>query len=315
MKVILAEPHGFCAGVRRAIAIVERALEVYGPPVYVRKEIVHNEHVIASLAARGARFVDNEQDVPEGAVCVYSAHGVSPMVRANAAERGLQVVDATCPLVSKVHQEARRFDRDGRTVVLIGHAHHEEVEGTYGHAPDRTVIVQSQEEARALDLPADTPIGVLTQTTLSVDESERIAEELKGRFSDLREPAGGDICYASTNRQSAVKVIAPRSDVMLVAGSRNSSNSVRMVEVALELGTPAYLVPRSADLDPAWLVGADVVGVSSGASAPESLLRDLLARLADLGYTDVETETVAAEHLVFDLPPIVRREPGRRGGG
>ncbi|MEV0776720.1 4-hydroxy-3-methylbut-2-enyl diphosphate reductase [Streptomyces sp. NPDC050433] len=301
-KVILAEPRGFCAGVRRAIEIVEKALEVHGAPVYVRKEIVHNHYVVGVLKRRGAIFVDSEEDVPPGAVCVFSAHGVSPEVRENAKDRRLDTIDATCPLVSKVHQEARRYARDGRTLLLVGHADHEEVEGTYGEAPDRTVIVESVEDAQALDLPRDTPVAVLTQTTLSMDETTGIVAALGERFDDVRSPADGDICYASTNRQVAVKQIAVRSDLVLVVGSRNSSNSVRMVEVALLEGTAAYLVPDVSELDESWLEGVRTIGVSAGASAPELLVDQLLERLDQLGYHDVELSVTTKEDVVFQLP-------------
>ncbi len=301
-KVLLAEPRSFCAGVRRAISIIELALERFGPPVYVRKEIVHNHVVVRGLAARGAVFVDSETDVPEGAVCVFSAHGVSPQVRRNAAERGLDVLDATCPLVSKVHQEAVRFARSDRTLLLVGHAEHEEVEGTYGHAPDRTVIVETVEDAERLDLPADTPVAYLTQTTLSVDETEDIIAVLRRRFPDLRQPGSDDICYASQNRQDAVKALVPRSDLVLVVGSRNSSNSIRMVEVARRQGTEAYLVPDAGELDDRWLDGVSTVGVSAGASAPEELVEELLDRLARLGFTDVEVERITEENVVFSTP-------------
>ncbi|WP_241672098.1 4-hydroxy-3-methylbut-2-enyl diphosphate reductase [Streptomyces sp. IB2014 016-6] len=301
-KVILAEPRGFCAGVRRAIEIVEKALEVHGAPVYVRKEIVHNHYVVGVLKRRGAIFVDSEAEVPPGAVCVFSAHGVAPEVRENAKARRLDTIDATCPLVSKVHQEARRYARDGRTLLLVGHADHEEVEGTYGEAPDRTVIVESEESARQLDLPSDTPVAVLTQTTLSMDETAGIVAVLGERFDDLRSPADGDICYASTNRQVAVKQIAARSDLVLVVGSRNSSNSVRMVEVALLEGTAAHLVPDVTELDVSWLDGVTTIGVSAGASAPELLVDQLLERLDELGYQDVELSVTTKEDIVFQLP-------------
>lgn len=301
-KVILAEPRGFCAGVRRAIAVVEQALELYGPPVYVRKEIVHNHHVVRLLEQRGARFVDSEQAVPAGAVCVFSAHGVSPAVREGAAERSLRVIDATCPLVAKVHQEARRFVRGGRTILLVGHTEHEEVEGTRGEAPDRTVIVESVADAGRLDLPRDTPVAYLTQTTLSLDETADIVAALRDRFDDLVGPADDDICYASQNRQNAVKALAERSDVVLVVGSGNSSNSIRMVEVARGMGVPAHLVPDATALDERWLTGAHVIGVSAGASAPEILVTGLLDRLNDAGYEDLEIENAAEENVVFSLP-------------
>ncbi|EST24813.1 hypothetical protein M877_24235 [Streptomyces niveus NCIMB 11891] len=263
---------------------------------------MHNHYVVGVLKRRGAIFVDSEADVPPGAVCVFSAHGVSPEVRENATARRLDTIDATCPLVSKVHQEARRYARDGRTLLLVGHADHEEVEGTYGEAPDRTVIVESVEDAHALDLPRDTPVAVLTQTTLSMDETAGIVTALNERFHDLRSPADGDICYASTNRQVAVKEIAARSDLVLVVGSRNSSNSVRMVEVALLEGTAAYLVPDVTELDVSWLEGVGTIGVSAGASAPELLVDQLLERLDELGYHDVELSVTTKEDIVFQLP-------------
>jgi 4-hydroxy-3-methylbut-2-enyl diphosphate reductase len=288
--------------VRRAIAIIELALERHGPPVYVRKEIVHNHYVVRLLERRGARFVDSEEDVPEGAVCVFSAHGVAPEVRENARRRDLDVIDATCPLVSKVHQEARRFARDGRTLLLVGHADHEEVEGTYGEAPDQTLIVESVEDAERLDLAPDVPVAFLTQTTLSVDDTRDIVGVLRGKFDDLAGPGDDDICYASQNRQNAVKAIVSQSDLVLVVGSHNSSNSIRMVEVAKKLGTPAHLVPDVGELDEGWLDGVHTVGVSSGASAPEILVEQLLDRLAELGYADVEIERTATENVVFEPP-------------
>ncbi len=300
--VVLAEPRSFCAGVQRAIDIVEAALERFGPPVYVRKQIVHNEHVVRDLENRGARFVDSEDEVPVGAVCVFSAHGVSPAVRRGAADRELQVIDATCPLVSKVHQESRRFAEDRRTILLIGHAEHEEVEGTYGEAPERTLIVGTVDEVHALDLPRDAPVAYLTQTTLALDETREIIEAMEERFDDLRGPGSDDICYASQNRQNAVKAVAARTGLVLVVGSTNSSNSVRMVEVARDAGTPAHLVPSPDDLDESWLEGVDSVGVSAGASAPGTLVSGLLRRLAALGYATVEIERTATEDIVFGLP-------------
>jgi 4-hydroxy-3-methylbut-2-enyl diphosphate reductase len=301
-KVILAEPRGFCAGVRRAIAVVERALTVHGPPVYVRKEIVHNHYVVQQLERRGARFVDSEADVPPGSICVFSAHGVAPSVRSVAAGRQLQVVDATCPLVAKVHQEARRFARDGRIILLIGHADHEEVEGTRGEAWDQTVVVESVADAHRLDLSRETPVAYLTQTTLSIDETAGIIEVLKERFDDLAAPADDDICYASQNRQNVVKALAGRSDLVLVVGSRNSSNSIRMVEVARREGVQAHLVPAAEDLDESWLDGVQVIGVGAGASAPEILVQELLDRLASLGFADLEIESTAQETVVFSMP-------------
>jgi 4-hydroxy-3-methylbut-2-enyl diphosphate reductase len=310
--VVLAEPRGFCAGVRRAIGVVERALDRHGPPVYVRKEIVHNAHVVSALRRRGAVFVDSEQAVPPGSVCVFSAHGVSPTVRRSAADRELQVIDATCPLVAKVHQEARRFARGGRTLLLIGHADHEEVEGTQGEAPERTIVVESEAAAERLDLPADTPLAYLTQTTLAVDETTGVIDVLRRRFPDLVGPGSDDICYASQNRQDAVKELARQTDLVLVVGSPNSSNSVRMVEVAELAGTPAHLVPDVGHLDERWLAGVRAVGLSAGASAPEVLVAEVLDRLADMGYRKVQIASVTTEDVVFSLPPAVAAP---RGGG
>ena len=311
-KVILAEPRSFCAGVHRAIEIVERALEIHGAPVYVRKQIVHNEHVVRRLETAGARFVDSETEVPDGAVCVFSAHGVSPQVRSNAARHHLTVIDATCPLVAKVHQEARRFARDERTLILVGHADHEEIEGTYGEAPDRTVIVENADEARRLDLAPGASAAYLTQTTLSVDDTAEIVSILRERFPGLAGPGSEDICYASQNRQNAVKAIAGRSDLVLVVGSANSSNTVRMVEVAQAAGAQARLLPDADRLDPEWLAGVRTVGVSAGASAPEVLVEQVIERLGTLGFTDIETEVSASETVVFRPPPGL--EPPPRGG-
>lgn len=301
-KVILAEPRGFCAGVRRAITVVEEALRIHGPPVYVRKEIVHNHRVVAELSRRGVVFVDSEDEVPEGAVCIFSAHGVAPQVRRNAEARRLDVIDATCPLVTKVHQEARRFADAGRSIVLIGHREHEEVEGTYGEAPHEITIVEKAEDVAHLELPGTAPLAFLTQTTLSVDETEDIVQALRRRYPSIVAPGTGDICYASQNRQDAVKVVAARSDLVLVVGSRNSSNSLRMVEVARSLGVPAYLVPEAEALDEGWLDGVRTVGVSSGASAPEVLVEELLGRLGRLGYLEIETARTAVEDVVFKPP-------------
>ena len=300
--IVLAEPRGFCAGVRRAIGIVERALEVHGAPVYVRKEIVHNHYIVSELTKRGARFVDSEEEVPEGAVCVFSAHGVSPAVHEAAQQRRLDVIDATCPLVAKVHQEAVRFARDGRIVLLVGHEDHEEVEGTRGEAPDAIVVVETEEDVDRLDLADDTPVAYLTQTTLSIDETARVVDALRRRFTDIVGPGGDDICYASQNRQNAVKDLAPHSDVVLVVGSVNSSNSVRMVEVAREHGAEAYLVPDVDHLDESWVSSAKTIGISSGASAPEILVRQLIDRLRELGHTDVQVNRGATEDVVFYMP-------------
>jgi 4-hydroxy-3-methylbut-2-enyl diphosphate reductase len=297
--VLLAAPRGYCAGVERAVDAVERALERFGPPIYVRKQIVHNLHVVRELEGKGAVFVEEETEVPEGAVVVLSAHGVAPEVYANAAARDLTVLDATCPLVTKVHLEARRFAGRGNTIVLIGHAGHEEVVGTTGQAPERTILVQSPAEARSVEIPNAEHLSYLTQTTLSVDETNEIVAILRERFPSIEGPPREDICYATQNRQDAVKEIARRSDVVLVIGSRNSSNSNRLAEVAREQGTPAYLVDDESELDPAWLEGANVVGLTSGASAPERLVERMLDALASLGVTDVEEVALAEESLRF----------------
>jgi 4-hydroxy-3-methylbut-2-enyl diphosphate reductase len=307
-KVILAAPRGYCAGVDRAVKIVERALDTLGAPVYVRKEIVHNRHVVGELEKRGAVFVDSEEEIPEEAVCIFSAHGVSPEVRQNAEKRRLQVIDATCPLVTKVHLEAKRFARSGRRIVLVGHLGHEEIEGTAGEAPDSTAVIENVDQIDDLGLDQDEPISYLTQTTLSVDDTLEVVEGLRGRFSDIKGPRSDDICYATQNRQVAVKAIAPDADVVLIVGAVNSSNSNRLVEVAEGAGTRAHLVPDESHLDPAWLDGAETIGVSSGASAPEVLVDRLLARLAELGYETVETKEVTTEDVTFSLPPWLREE-------
>ncbi len=298
-KVLLAAPRGYCAGVERAVDAVERALLAHGAPVYVRKQIVHNAHVVRDLEAKGAVFVDAESEVPEGAVVVLSAHGVAPEVYENARARRLTVLDATCPLVTKVHLEARRFAGDARTIVLIGHAGHEEVVGTTGQAPDRTVLVQTVAEARTVEVPDPDRLSYLTQTTLSVDETDEIIAALRERFPAIQSPPREDICYATQNRQDAVKEVARRSDVVLVIGSDNSSNSNRLAEVARELGTPAHLVDDETEVDPAWLDGVEVVGLTSGASAPDWLVERMLGWLASLGATEVEEVRLAEEHLRF----------------
>ena len=305
-KVILAEPRGFCAGVKRAIAMVERALELYGAPVYVRREIVHNRYVVDTLAGRGAVFVESEDEVPPGSVCLFSAHGVSPAVREQAAGRELKVIDATCPLVSKVHQQARREVRHGRTLLLIGHNGHEETEGTRGESPDHTLVVESVEDVARLDLPDDAPVAYLTQTTLSVDDTADIVDALRARFTDLSGPPSSTICYASQNRQNGIKSMALRSDLVLVVGSQNSSNSLRMVDVARLAGVRAHLVPDPAMLSPSWLDGVNTVGVSSGASVPDVLVQQLLGRLAEAGFTDIEIESTAQEDVVFSMPSTIR---------
>ena len=305
-KVLLAAPRGYCAGVDRAVQIVERALETCGEPVYVRKEIVHNRHVVGELEKRGAVFVDSETEIPEGSVCIFSAHGVSPEVRRNAEARNLRVIDATCPLVTKVHLEAKRFARDGRKIVLVGHVGHEEIEGTAGEAPDATMVIEHVGQIDDLNLDPAEPLGYLTQTTLSVDDTSEVVGVLRERFTDLKGPLKDDICYATQNRQVAVKALAPESDLVLIVGAVNSSNSNRMVEVAINAGTPAHLVPDETHLDPLWLDGVETIGVSSGASAPEVLVEQLLERLAELGYRDVETMEVTSEAVTFSLPPWLR---------
>jgi 4-hydroxy-3-methylbut-2-en-1-yl diphosphate reductase len=298
-KVLLAAPRGYCAGVDRAVEAVEQALDRFGAPVFVRKQIVHNLHVVQDLERKGAVFVEEETEVPEGAVVVLSAHGVAPDVYGNAERRSLTVLDATCPLVTKVHLEARRFSNEGRTIVLIGHEGHEEVVGTTGQAPDRTILVQDVEHARTIEVPDPEHLSYLTQTTLSVDETNEIIAVLRERFPSIEGPPREDICYATQNRQDAVKEIARRSDVVLVIGSRNSSNSNRLAEVARELGTPAHLVDDETEVDPTWLDGTEVVGLTSGASAPEWLIERMLALLAGHGATEVEELTLAQERLRF----------------
>lgn len=303
--VLLAGPRSFCAGVERAIAVVERLLEQRGGPVYVRKQIVHNTHVVAELEARGAVFVEELVAVPDGATVVFSAHGVSPAVRIEAADRGLEVIDATCPLVTKVHAEARRFAARGDTVVLIGHDGHEEVEGTRNEAPDRTVLVQTVDEVGELQVSDPSRVSYLTQTTLAVDETSEIIEALRTRFPSLRGPASDDICYATTNRQAAVAAIAEESDLMLVVGSPNSSNSVRLVELARRHGTPSYLIDDPGDIRLEWLEGVRVVGLTAGASAPSRLVEAVIAVLAELGPITVIEREITRETVHFALPPTV----------
>ncbi|WP_225727249.1 MULTISPECIES: 4-hydroxy-3-methylbut-2-enyl diphosphate reductase [unclassified Nocardia] len=307
--VLLAAPRSFCAGVERAIETVERLLNAPGrcAPVYVRKQIVHNTHVINHLAARGAMFVDELDDVPVGATVVFSAHGVSPAVRARARERNLTVVDATCPLVTKVHTEARRFAARGDTIVLIGHAGHEEVDGTFGEAPAATVIIDSPAAATALEVADDHKVSYLTQTTLSLEETEATITALRHRFPQLRGPATDDICYASTNRQRAVEAVAARSDVVLVVGSANSSNSQRMVDVAHRHGIPAHLIDDASAIEDAWIDDAEVIGLSAGASAPSTLVHEVIDALRRRGPLTVEEIVTATENLVFAAPSAVRR--------
>ncbi|HJR96371.1 MAG TPA: 4-hydroxy-3-methylbut-2-enyl diphosphate reductase [Actinomycetota bacterium] len=308
--VLLAAPRGYCAGVERAVDAVERALAKHGSPVYVRKQIVHNLHVVRDLESKGAIFVDQETEVPEGAVVVLSAHGVAPWVYENAGTRNLDVIDATCPLVTKVHVEARRFADRGRTIVLIGHEGHEEVEGTSGQAPDRTILVQSPDQARTVQVPDPQNLSYLTQTTLSVDETNEIVRILEERFPSIQGPPRDDICYATQNRQDAVRAIAPRADVVLVIGSSNSSNSNRLAELSRELGTPAYLVDDQSDVDDAWLARAGTVGLTSGASAPEWLVHRMLGWLAERGFATVEEVSLTEERVRFSLPAGVRQAPG-----
>jgi 4-hydroxy-3-methylbut-2-enyl diphosphate reductase len=308
-KVLLAAPRGYCAGVDRAVETVEKALELYGAPVYVRKEIVHNKYVVSSLEKRGAIFVEETEEVPEGSIVIFSAHGVAPSVHAEAAERNLRTIDATCPLVTKVHSEARRFAGEGYRIVLVGHEGHEEVVGTMGEAPDAMTLVEDPAGAAEVDLSADDKLVWLSQTTLSVDETLETVGVLKERFPQMISPPSDDICYATQNRQAAVKVIAPQSDVVIVVGSGNSSNSVRLVEVALEAGAKSsYRVDFASELQPEWLEGAEVVGVTSGASVPEILVDDVLAALREHGFGTVEEVFTADETLLFALPPELRRD-------
>jgi len=306
-QVLLAGPRSFCAGVERAIEIVERVLERQGQPVYVRKQIVHNTRVVGDLESRGAVFVDELDQVPDGATVVFSAHGVSPMVREEAARRGLAVIDATCPLVSKVHAEARRFAADGYTVALIGHAGHEEVEGTLGEAPDSTVLVQTAADVAALQPRDGERVAYLMQTTLSVDEAAEVAGALRERFPAVRAPGSDDICYATTNRQAAVRAVAAESDVVLVAGSGNSSNSVRLVETCERAGTPAYLIDGAEDIQLDWLIGASTIGLTAGASAPPAVVEEIISALSGLGPVSVSERVTTTESIRFGLPKEVRQ--------
>jgi 4-hydroxy-3-methylbut-2-en-1-yl diphosphate reductase len=307
-RVLLASPRGYCAGVERAVETVEQALEHYGAPVYVRKQIVHNIHVVRDLEARGAIFVDEETEVPPGATLVYSAHGVAPAVYANSKTLGHNVIDATCPLVTKVHVQARRYADEGYTIVLIGHAGHEEVVGTTGEAPDATILVQTVEEAEALDLPPDTKLAYVTQTTLSIDETGDIIRTLRRRYPDIRAPRKEDICYATSNRQWAVKEMLPEIDVLLVIGSRNSSNSNRLVETARAGGVHAYLIDDETEIDEAWVAGAETVGITSGASAPEKLVGRVCDWFRARGVSDIEAYRLVEEDVTFRLPVELRRE-------
>jgi 4-hydroxy-3-methylbut-2-en-1-yl diphosphate reductase len=308
-KVLLAAPRGYCAGVDRAVVTVEKALEHYGSPVYVRKEIVHNKYVVESLKKRGAIFVDELDEVPEGSLVVFSAHGVAPVVHDEAAERSLRTIDATCPLVTKVHSEARRFASEGYKIVLVGHEGHEEVVGTMGEAPDVMTLVEDPAAAAEVTLPDEEKLVWLSQTTLSVDETLATVDVLKERFPNLISPPSDDICYATQNRQAAVKAIAPLSDVVIVVGSGNSSNSVRLVEVALDAGAAgSYRVDSADELQEEWLEGVTTVGVTSGASVPEILVDEVLVWLRQRGFGAVEEVFTAEETLMFALPPELRRD-------
>ena len=313
-RVLLAKPRGYCAGVDRAVQTVEKALERYGAPVYVRKQIVHNTHVVRDLEQRGAIFVDEAAEVPEGSVVVFSAHGVAPQVRDEAAQRGLRTIDATCPLVTKVHSEARRFASQGYDILLIGHAGHEEVVGTTGEAPGRIHLVDGPEDSVNVEIPDSGKVAWLSQTTLSVDETNETVAALRERFPQLLDPPSDDICYATQNRQAAVKQIAAESDVIIVVGSGNSSNSVRLVEVALDAGAPAaYLVDDASAVEQAWLDEARTVGVTSGASVPENLVSGVLDRLAESGFSDVTEVEAVPERMVFALPHELRPRPVTEG--
>jgi len=303
MKVILAKPRGFCAGVERAIEIVERALEKYGAPVYVRHEIVHNRHVVDSLRAKGARFVDELDEIPAGGITVFSAHGVSQKVEDEATLRSLPIIDATCPLVSKVHHEAQRYADSGRDIVLIGHDGHPEVEGTMGRIDGKVYLVATPQDVAALDVRDPTRLSYVTQTTLSVDDTRSVIDALKGRFPKITGPDTKDICYATQNRQRAVRDLANLVDVILVVGAENSSNSNRLKEIASEMGIRAYLIADASVLDPEWLCGAEAVGVTAGASAPEHLVQELVDRLRELGATAVEILPGVDENVRFKMPP------------
>ena len=306
-RIFLASPRGYCAGVERAVDTVEEALDLWGPPVYVRKQIVHNLHVVRELEERGAIFVESEEDVPPGSTVVFSAHGVAPSVHENSARRRLKTIDATCPLVTKVHSEARHYAADGYTIVLIGHAGHEEVEGTMGEAPDAIVLVGSAEEAERLALPDGERVAYITQTTLSVDETADIVNVLRRRFPHIEAPKKDDICYATTNRQRAVKAMLAEIDVLLVIGSRNSSNSNRLVDVACAAGVAAHLIDDETEIDEAWLEGVETVGITSGASAPESLVQRVLVWFRERGVDDVRAHSDEVEDVIFKLPVAVRK--------
>ncbi len=306
-KLLLAAPRGYCAGVDRAVQTVERALELYGAPVYVRKEIVHNKHVVEQLRERGAVFVESETEVPEGATVVFSAHGVAPSVHANAADRDLHTIDATCPLVTKVHVEAKKFAAEGYTIVLIGHAGHEEVEGTMGEAPGHIVLIENEQDVDELAVEDPTKVAYISQTTLSVDETKSIIARLRERFPAIVGPRTDDICYATTNRQAAVKQLARQCDLVLVIGSRNSSNSNRLVEVACEHGADSYLIDHEGQVREEWLEGKRIVGITSGASAPEELVQRLVSFFQSRGTIDVQELQVVQEDVRFMLPKAIRQ--------
>jgi len=307
-RVLLASPRGYCAGVERAVETVERALQLYGAPVYVRKQIVHNAHVVRELEARGAIFVDTEEEVPTGATVVFSAHGVAPSVHANAATRRLRTIDATCPLVTKVHAQARRYAADGYTIVLIGHEGHEEVEGTLGEAPESIVLVQSVEEAESVELAEHAKLAYITQTTLSVDETQEIITALRRRFPEIHAPKREDICYATSNRQWAVKEMFEHIELLFVIGSRNSSNSNRLVEVARAAGIESYLIDDDTEIDERWLEGVQTVGLTSGASAPEHLVTRVCDWFRARGVSEIEQHRMVDEGVEFRLPVELRRE-------
>lgn len=304
-RVLLLKPRGFCAGVVRAIDIVRIALETFGAPIYVRKEIVHNSYVVNDLAKKGAIFVNELDEVPEGARVIYSAHGVSPAVRQRAKDRGLKVIDATCPLVTKVHVEAIKFAKQGYSLVLVGHRDHEEVEGTQGEAPEVTQVVSTVEEVAALVVPDPNKVAYLTQTTLSLDEAKYMIDALKKKFPNIVGPHAQDICYATENRQTAVKNVAHGADVVLVVGSRNSSNSNRLVEVSQNLGTNSYLIDKAEDIQPEWLEGMNAIAVTAGASAPEVLVQEVVGYLQTKGYGSVDEVEVMPENVRFGLPPEI----------
>jgi|ERR1043166_707540 4-hydroxy-3-methylbut-2-enyl diphosphate reductase len=314
MNVVLANPRGFCAGVDRAVKIVDLALEVFGPPVYVRREIVHNSHVVNELRAKGAIFVQELEEVPAGAVAILSAHGVAPSVYEQAKGRGLQLIDATCPLVTKVHLEVHRFVRQGYHIVLIGHAGHDEVIGTMGQAPGHITLVENESQARTVSLPSNQRLVVLTQTTLGVDDTASVMTALRERFPLLELPPTDDICYATQNRQDAVKAMADRKiDVLLVVGSRNSSNAARLVEVGVARGIAGYLIDRAEEIEPAWVVSAKNVGVTAGASTPEHVVLAVLQRLQELGGAKIELCSMAEEDTVFQLPVLLREALKEKG--